>query len=53
MHIPKEEWIDLQKLDFNTKRDFETERDPTKRPSLEEYFEFLDKRCAIVESVVA
>lgn len=60
LNVPKEEWADLmlifiylQKLDFNTNRAFETERDHTKRPTLQEFFEFLDKRCSIMETVAA
>lgn len=56
--VPKEEWADLilihiyiQKLDYNTNKSFESERDPKKRPVLEDFFGFLDRRCSVMETV--
>lgn len=58
LDVPKEEWADLmliyiytQKLDFNTNKAFESERDPKKRPSLQEFLEFLDNRSSVMETV--
>lgn len=58
LNVPKDEWADLilihiylQKLDFQTNRSFESERDSNKRPTLQEFFEFLEKRCCVLETV--
>lgn len=58
LNIPKQDWSDLiliyiysQKLDFNTNRAFESERESKKLPTLTEFFYFLDKRCSVIETV--
>lgn len=40
-----------KKLDFNTKRAFETERNHSEIPTLEYFLNFLEKRCTILESM--
>lgn len=58
LNVSKEEWAELmlihiysQKLDFHTNKSFETDRDPKKRPTLQDFFNFQDKRCTVLETV--
>ncbi|XP_072384547.1 uncharacterized protein [Diabrotica undecimpunctata] len=44
--------IFTQKLDYNTKRSFETERNINKLPSLMEFLEFIERKCKILENLV-
>ncbi|XP_072398150.1 uncharacterized protein [Diabrotica undecimpunctata] len=41
-----------QKLDYNTKKSFETERNINKLPSLMELLEFIERKCEILENLV-
>ncbi|XP_050515058.1 uncharacterized protein LOC126890245 [Diabrotica virgifera virgifera] len=41
-----------QKLDYNTKRSFETERDIKKLPKLTEFLEFIERKCKVLENPV-
>lgn len=40
-----------KKIDFGTRKAFETERDLTELPDLKEFFEFLGKRCLVLENL--
>ncbi|XP_066153587.1 uncharacterized protein [Euwallacea fornicatus] len=40
-----------QKLDFGTRRAFEQERDLTKLPTVNDLFEFLERRCTILQNL--
>lgn len=43
--------ICVKKLDYGTKKVFENARDPDKIPTLDEFFETLEKRCIILENL--
>lgn len=40
-----------RKLDFGSKKAYEEERDRSQLPSLDEFFEILEKRCAVLETL--
>lgn len=40
-----------KKLDFNTKKAFEAEKDHSEIPSLDFFLRFIEKRCLILESI--
>lgn len=40
-----------KKLDFGTRKSFETERDLDELPNLENFLEFIEKRCLIFENL--
>ena len=40
-----------KKIDFGTRKAFETERDLTELPSLKELFSFLGKMCLVLENL--
>ncbi|KAG5864460.1 hypothetical protein JTB14_015331 [Gonioctena quinquepunctata] len=57
MSVPIDSWdlilvyIFSNKLYFHTHKAYELERDSAKTPKLEEFLEFIDKRCSALESV--
>lgn len=57
LKMPVENWnilliyIFSQKLDYNTRKVFEVERDSDELPTLKEFFAFLKKRCVIFENL--
>lgn len=40
-----------KKLDFNTKKAFESERDHSEIPSIDFFLKFIEKRCLVLESI--
>lgn len=44
-------FIFQKKLDYNTRKAFESERDHAEIPSLDTFLKFIEKRCIILESI--
>lgn len=57
LKCPVEHWDLLllnileRKLDFGTRKGFESERNLKKLPTLDEFFKFLEKRCMVLENL--
>lgn len=57
LQVPVQYWdllliyIFTQKLDFNTRKAYELEKDRTHLPTLDNLFSFLEKRCLALESL--
>lgn len=56
LNVPVKEWdlillyLFLQKLDFNTRKDFEFARNSSELPTIDEFCEFLAQRCVDLEN---
>ncbi|XP_050515036.1 uncharacterized protein LOC126890225 [Diabrotica virgifera virgifera] len=44
--------IFTRKLDFNMKRSFESERDFNELPTIDEFLDFIEKKCKILENLI-
>ena len=42
-----------QKLDFNLRKSFETERNINELPTLQEFFAFIEKKCKVLENLIS
>ncbi|KAJ8974051.1 hypothetical protein NQ317_016289 [Molorchus minor] len=57
LKVPVEHWDLLliyffeQKVDFQTKKAFEQEKDINSLPTLSDFFKFLEKRCLVLENL--
>lgn len=57
LKVPVDQWdllliyIYTQKLDFNTRRSYELEKNRSQLPTLQEFLEFLENRCVALECI--